>query len=405
MTEFSRKQEHPQPHGGHAHPGSSGSQAWLLSEWARDNSPLLIFGALVLVAVLWLAAQVITWPAVVSVLAAAGASAAWTWYLIARRRGAEEAACKQRELFVQSCFDKVDVMPGSPVFERYIADLLGVDGHRDVRVVGGKGDGGVDVLSIDPSGRLLALQCKRQKDPVRINVVRELQGSLACEHRGRHGVIVTNAALTKEARDLATRTGITVIDRPALADWMSRTRDQIVDEGNMPQAEGSRAPRAPGTSSMVLGWAAVLLLIVFATVYATVSAHSPARASTHPAIRADPPPASRPGPTAVIRANFAAISRHDWHTVWDLWYHPAGDSQGYRKMVFSGYRLTARDVVVRLKASGDSVSARVLAYETTGVIQTYDFSFRVHDGKIMWGRSVLVHVSYRSPAGTSRARS
>jgi len=270
-------------------------------------------------------------------------------------------------------------------------------------VVGGKSDGGADVLSIDPSGRPLAHQCKRQKDSVPIKVIRELQGSLAYEHRGRHGVIVTNAALTKDAQALATRTGITVIDRAALADWMDRTRDQIVQQGNLPQAEGPRAPRAPGKSSTALGWATVLLLIVFATVYATASAHSPARASTHPAIRADPPATFQLRPAAVIRANFAAISRHDWHTVWDLWDHPAGDGRGYRKMV-SGYRLTARDVVESLKVSGDSVSARVLAYETTGVIHTYQFSFSVHAGKITSGSSALVHVSYRSPAA-SRARS
>jgi restriction system protein len=363
-----------------------------------------MFGALVIVAALYLAAQVITWPALLSVVAAAGASAAWIWYLIARRRRAAEAARKQRKLLVQSCFGKVDVMPGSPAFEDYIADLLRMDGHRHVQVVGGKSDGGADVLSIDPSGRPLAHQCKLQKDSVPIKVIRELQGSLAYEHRGRHGVIVTNAALTKDAQALATRTGITVIDRAALADWMGRTRDQIVQQGNLPQAEGPRARRAPGKSSTALGWAAVLLLIVFATVYATVSAHTPARASTHPAIRADAPPTTRLGPAAVIKANFAAISRHDWHAVWDLWYHPAGDSQGYRKMI-SGYRLTARDVVESIKASGDSVSAHVLAYETTGAIQTFHFSFSVHAGKITWGRSVLVHVSYRSPAATSRARS
>ena len=72
-------------------------------------------------------------------------------------------------------------------------------------------------------------------------------------------------------------------------------------------------------------------------------------------------------------ANFAAISRHDWHTVWDLWSHPAADAQGYQKMI-SGYRLTARDVVVNMKTSGDSVSARVLAYETTGAVQTYHYT-------------------------------
>jgi hypothetical protein len=62
-------------------------------------------------------------------------------------------------------------------------------------------------------------------------------------------------------------------------------------------------------------------------------------------------------------------------------------------------------VVESIKVSGDSVSARVLAYETTGAVQTYNFSFTVHSGKITAGRSVPVHVSYQSPAAASRAGS
>ena len=73
--------------------------------------------------------------------------------------------------------------------------------------------------------------------------------------------------------------------------------------------------------------------------------------------------------------------------------------------MISGYRLTARDVVVSMKTSGDSVSARVLAYETTGAVQTYHFTFTVHGGQITAGRSVLAHVSYRSSAVASHTRS
>jgi HJR/Mrr/RecB family endonuclease len=401
MSETSRKQGTPQPRGGNARPGNSGGQAQLLPEWVREYIPLLLLGAVVLVAVLCHVATVITWPALVSALAAAAAGAAWIRYLIVRKKRAAEAARKQRELFVQSCFDKVDVMPGSPVFEHYIADLLRMDGHHDVQVVGGKGDGGADILSTDPSGRAMAYQCKRQKDPVPIKVIRELQGTLAYEHHGRAGVIVTNNTLTRDAEALARATGIAVIARAQLAEWMDRARDQIEQKGSPPREGGSRASRAPGTSSTAIGWTAVLLLVVFAVVYATASAHSAARASTHPAIA---PPATQLSPEAVIMANFAAISRHDWHTVWDLWYHPAADARDYQKMI-SGYRLTARDVVVSMKTSGDSVSARVLAYETTGAVQTYHFTFTVHAGQITAGRSVLAHVSYRPSAVASHTRS
>lgn len=404
MSETSRKQGTPQPRGGNARPANSSGQAQLLPEWVREYIPLLLLGAVVLVAVLCHAATVITWPALMSALAAAAASAAWIRYLIVRKKRAAEAAHKQRELFVQSCFDKVDVMPGSPVFEHYIADLLRMDGHRDVRVVGGKGDGGADILSTDPSGRAMAYQCKRQKDPVPIKVIRELQGTLAYEHHGRAGVIVTNNTLTKDAEALALATRIAVIARAQLAEWMDRTRDQIEQQGSLPREGGSGGSRAPGTSSTAIGWTAVVLLVVFAVVYATASAHSAARASTHPAIAPAAPPATELSPEAVIMANFAAISRHDWHTVWDLWYHPAADAQGYQKMI-SGYRLTARDVVVSMKTSGDSVSARVLAYETTGAVQTYHFTFTVHGGQITAGRSVLAHVSYRSSAVASHTRS
>jgi hypothetical protein len=63
--------------------------------------------------------------------------------------------------------------------------------------------------------------------PVPVGVVRQLNGTLAHEHPGRAGVLVTTAALTRPAAELVARTGITVVDRDALATWMSRARQAL----------------------------------------------------------------------------------------------------------------------------------------------------------------------------------
>jgi hypothetical protein len=106
-----------------------------------------------------------------------------------------------------------------------------MDGHRDVRLVGGPGDGGADILSAEPSGRLVAVQCKRQMAPVPVGVVRQLNGTLAHEHSGRAGLLVTTARLTRPAAALAASTGITVVDRDGLARWMGQARAAIDQEG------------------------------------------------------------------------------------------------------------------------------------------------------------------------------
>jgi hypothetical protein len=74
-------------------------------------------------------------------------------------------------------------------------------------------------------------------------------------------------------------------------------------------------------------------------------------------------------------------------------HHDRGYGPGYAEMV-TEYRLTARDVVTNLNTNSDMVSARVLAYEITGTVQTYQFTYQVRAGKIMWGRSVLLGTSH-----------
>jgi serine/threonine protein kinase len=94
-----------------------------------------------------------------------------------------------------------------------------------------------------------------------------------------------------------------------------------------------------------------------------------------------------PSPRAVVEAYIAAINRRDWPAVWRLGGKNLG--QSYDSMI-AGFRLTQRDVVTRISSRGDSVSARILAYETTGAVQTYALRYVVHADAITSGRSTLL---------------
>jgi Restriction endonuclease len=244
----------------------------------------------------------------------------------------------------------------------------------------------------------MAYQCKRQKRRVPVAVVRELIGSLVHEHRGRKGVLVTSAELTKGARKLASEAKIEVIERTALAQWISRARDRIEQDGNAPPARGLRVKRTPARANATGGWPVVLALVLAACL--VVAGTHPVAA--HIAARPNASASSPASPAAVVEADFAAISRHNWRAVWQLSRHQTpGFGPAYARMIY-GYRGTARDVVKSLKTSGDLVSARVLAYETTGAVQEYRFSYVVRAGKIVWGRSVLVFTHPAPDSGGSR---
>jgi hypothetical protein len=128
-----------------------------------------------------------------------------------------------------------------PAFEWFVAGLLRELGWRNVRVVGGAGDGGVDTLATDPGGVLVAVQCKRQVGNVGVQVVRQLIGSVGAEHKGRTPYLVTTAALTNEATALAVKAGVRVIDGRALGTWVAVTGCQ--PDGQAAWCHGKRRAR------------------------------------------------------------------------------------------------------------------------------------------------------------------
>jgi restriction system protein len=152
----------------------------------------------------------------------------------------------QALLFQNSELAQADAMTG-PQFERYFADLLRLRGHHGVRVVGGAGDGGVDILATAPDGRAVAYQCKRQVANVSVQVVRQLIGSVTVEHYGKAPCLVTTAYLTKPAADLARQSGVQVVNRPMLGKLMADARLQLSGAGN------ASLSRPQGASPIRLG--------------------------------------------------------------------------------------------------------------------------------------------------------
>ena len=90
-------------------------------------------------------------------------------------------------------------------FEELCAELLRLDGYRDVSVIGGRGDDGIDVLaelreSADPA--TVYVQCKAWRGEVGVEVVREFRQALnRRDQRGRpgHGRLMTTGHFSREA--------------------------------------------------------------------------------------------------------------------------------------------------------------------------------------------------------------
>ncbi|GIH93364.1 restriction endonuclease [Planobispora siamensis] len=133
--------------------------------------------------------------------------------LVVRRMG----AAYRRDALLRVGLDRLDPRR----FEELAAELLRRDGFGRVRVVGGAGDGGVDVCGVAPGGRPYAVQCKHYTRPVGPGAVRDFVGALQSRpYRGHQGVLVTSSHLSAQAAGTAREHDVVVIDRDRLADWL-----------------------------------------------------------------------------------------------------------------------------------------------------------------------------------------
>lgn len=116
-------------------------------------------------------------------------------------------------------------------FEELVAELYRAEGHQ-ARHMGQSGDHGVDVEVITSSGERWIVQCKRYRDTVGEEIVRELFGTLHHE-KAHRAVLVTTANTTTPAENWARGKPIDLIDGTALMHWVervaARTRPNLFD--------------------------------------------------------------------------------------------------------------------------------------------------------------------------------
>ena len=90
-----------------------------------------------------------------------------------------------------------------------------------MRVTGRSADLGADIIASTSDGRRVVVQCKRYAGSVGSPHVQRLNGTAWTIHGAEITMLVTTGRLTANARDLAGRCGIMLVDRDALAAWVS----------------------------------------------------------------------------------------------------------------------------------------------------------------------------------------
>ncbi|MEW1688460.1 restriction endonuclease [Streptomyces sp. NPDC091265] len=106
-------------------------------------------------------------------------------------------------------------------FEDAIAALCERDGCTDVRVVGGAGDLGADVLATAPDGRRLVVQCKCYGPGTKVGSqdLQRFGGTCYAVHEAELAVCVTTSEYTAPALDYAQQCAILCLDGEELAAW------------------------------------------------------------------------------------------------------------------------------------------------------------------------------------------
>ncbi|WP_443065654.1 restriction endonuclease [Streptomyces sp. NBC_00557] len=110
-------------------------------------------------------------------------------------------------------------------FERAVAFLCERDGCTGVRVVGGAGGLGADVIATAPDCRRIMIQCKRYGPTKKVGSpdLQRFGGTCYTVHGAHVAVVVTTSVFTKPAADYGVRQGIRLVDNGALAGWATRT--------------------------------------------------------------------------------------------------------------------------------------------------------------------------------------
>lgn len=143
-----------------------------------------------------------------------------------RRRQIEAYQAQQRDLAMRR---STEIAPyhamNANEFEHALALLCQRDGCTDVRVVGGAGDLGADVIATTPDGRRIVIQAKRYGPTTKVTGpdLQKFGGTCYNVHGAQVAAVVTTSVFTKQAVTYAQHMNIGLFDADRLAGWASRT--------------------------------------------------------------------------------------------------------------------------------------------------------------------------------------
>ncbi|MCA9929709.1 MAG: restriction endonuclease [Anaerolineales bacterium] len=119
-----------------------------------------------------------------------------------------------------------DLYEMSPTaFEKYVAQVFRRRGYR-VGHRGRAGDLGVDLELSNGNGKRAIVQCKRYRNTIGPDIVRELYGTLIHE-KVAHAFLVTTADISDAAREWARGKPMTLIDGKMLVQVVTAVEDDV----------------------------------------------------------------------------------------------------------------------------------------------------------------------------------
>ncbi|MEU1231440.1 excalibur calcium-binding domain-containing protein [Streptomyces sp. NPDC005828] len=125
---------------------------------------------------------------------------------------------------------------------------------------------------------------------------------------------------------------------------------------------------------------AVTQSTVTETVTESTTPSEPAPTVSAPVSPRSTAPSTVADASSVVREYFAAINAQDYRRAWDLGGKNFSDS--YAAFV-DGFATTAHDRVHILRVSGDTVSIRLEAMQTDGLLRVFVGTYTVHGGTIV----------------------
>lgn len=122
-------------------------------------------------------------------------------------------------------------------FEELVASIFSSEGYG-INITSPTRDGGVDVFAerlnnLELPDRWI-IECKHYKKdrPIGVEIVRQLVGVKSVLN-SRNAALVTTSRFTKDARSIAERAGVDLVDRQKLLNWVENTTKADVNRGTV----------------------------------------------------------------------------------------------------------------------------------------------------------------------------